>query len=190
MNPPVTSAPDADRMNALIADVARHQNRAAFELIFKHFAPRVKAFMLGQNTHPQMAEEIVQETFVNVWRKAHQFDPEKASASTWIFTISRNLRIDHLRKQNRPEPDFNDPAFIPDPVPLASETISQSQDAAQLNKSIESLPEEQKAVLRLAFFADKSHPEIAETLELPLGTVKSRIRLAINRLRSELGDKA
>ncbi|NQW00256.1 MAG: sigma-70 family RNA polymerase sigma factor [Rhodospirillales bacterium] len=173
-------------MNALIANVALHQDRASFEQIFKHFAPRVKAFVLGQITHPQMAEEIVQETFVNVWRKAKLFDSEKAAASTWIFTIARNLRIDHLRKENRPEPDINDPAFMPDPEPMAFDLISHSQDAARLNRSIEGLPEEQKEVLRLAFFADKSHPEVAEALKIPLGTVKSRIRLAISRLRTEL----
>jgi len=176
-------------MNSLIVKIAQHQDRAAFERLFKHFAPRVKAFMLGQSTPSQMAEEIVQETFVKVWRKAILFDSEKASASTWIFTIARNLRIDHLRKENRPEPDINDPTFQPEPAPQAFDSIARFQDAARLNKSMEALPEEQKAVLRLAFFEDKSHPEVAEDLGLPLGTVKSRIRLALKRLRSELGDK-
>ena len=174
-------------MNDLLVDVGR-QDQAAFRAIFDHFAPRLKAFLMGQGTSPQMAEEVVQETMVKIWRKADQYEPARAAASTWIFTIARNMRIDHLRKFNRPEPDMNDPAFVPDPEPLATETISQSQDAAQLHAVMAELSEDQRAVLKLAYFEDKAHPEIAEALNIPLGTVKSRIRLALKNIRSTIGD--
>ncbi len=174
-------------MSDLLVDVGR-QDRTAFRAIFDHFAPRLKAFLMGQGTNPQMAEEVVQETMVKIWRKADQFDPSRAAASTWIFTIARNMRIDHLRKFNRPEPDMNDPAFVPDPEPLATETISQSEDAAQLHAAMAELSEDQRAVLKLAYFEDRAHPEIAETLDIPLGTVKSRIRLALKNIRSTIGD--
>ena len=176
-----------DGMNDLLAAVADHQDRAAFRTLFDYFAPRVKAFMYRQGTDPGMAEEIVQETMVNVWRKARQFDPGRASVATWIFTIARNLRIDLLRKANRPVPDANDPALVPDPEPLGYEVISRKREATQLNTAIAELPTEQLAVLKLAFFEEKAHAQVAEELGIPLGTVKSRIRLAFKRIRSELG---
>ncbi len=135
-----------------------------------------------------LAEEIVQETMVKVWRKADQFNPSKASASTWIFTIARNVRIDLLRKINRPEPDMNDPAFVDEPQAHPADILSAEQQAARLRNVIAELPEDQQNVLRLAFFEDKAHPEVASELGIPLGTVKSRVRLAVKRIRRELGD--
>ena len=177
-----------DGMNDLLAAVAEDQDRAAFRALFEHFAPRVKAFMHRQGTDSGMAEEVVQETMVNGWRKAGQFDPTKASVSTWIFTIARNLRIDLIRKANRPVPDANDPALVPDPEPLGHEVISLKREANRLNKAVAALPPEQLAVLQLAFYEDKAHAQVAEELGIPLGTVKSRIRLAFKRIRSELGE--
>ena len=177
-----------DRMTRLIAAVAADQDRVAFRALFEFFAPRLKAFMHRQGTDPDMVEEIVQETMVNVWRKAQQFDPAKASASTWVFTIARNLRIDLLRKINRPAPDMNDPALVPDPEPRPLETISRAQEAGRLKKAVASLPQEQQKVLQLAFFEEMAHTQVAEELGIPLGTVKSRIRLAFQRIRSELGE--
>ncbi len=190
MERPVTSA-DLDRtsddMSDLLVRVAQ-QDLMAFRAVFDHFAPRLKAFLMGQGTNPQMSEEVVQETMVKVWRKADQYEPARAAASTWIFTIARNLRIDHIRKANRPEPDMDDPAFVSEPEPLATETISRAQDAAQLHAAMSELSEDQRAVLQLAYFEEKAHPEIAETLGIPLGTVKSRIRLAMKNIRSKIGD--
>lgn len=174
-------------MSGLLVRVA-NQDQAAFRAVFDYFAPRLKAFLMGQGTSPQMAEEVVQETMVKIWRKADQYDPARAAASTWIFTIARNMRIDHLRKSNRPEPDMNDPSFVPDPEPLATETISLAQDSAQLHAAIAELSEDQRAVLKLAYFEEKAHPEIAEALGIPLGTVKSRVRLALKNIRSKIGD--
>ena len=175
-------------MNGLLIAVASTQDKAAFQTLFEFFAPRIKGFLYRQGTAPDMAEEVVQETMVNVWRKARQFDPARASASTWIFTIARNLRIDLLRKENRPTPDINDPALVPDPEPAPHDAMSQEQEAARLRTAVASLPREQQEVLHLAFFQEKAHPLVAEELGIPLGTVKSRIRLAFRRIRSELGD--
>lgn len=178
-----------DSMDELLVAVAKNRDRAAFRELFEFFAPRMKAFIMRQGMDGQMAEDVVQEAMVRVWQKAHQFDPSKARASTWMFTIARNLRIDHLRKSNRPEPDPNDPAFIPDAEPDGYAHVAQSQDAARVQAVLELLPEEQRTVLQKSFFEEKPHPEIAEELGIPLGTVKSRIRLAFKRVRSELGEE-
>lgn len=174
-------------MEELLLAVANHRSRQAFRSLFEHFAPRLTAFILRQGTDPDLSEEIVQETMVNVWRKAHQFDPARASASTWVFTIARNMRIDLLRKHRRPAPNPDDPAFVPDPDPPAFETLARGQEARGLRDAVAKLPTEQRQVLELAFFEEKSHVAIAEALGLPLGTVKSRIRLALKKIRSDMG---
>lgn len=173
----------------LLVAVGRDRDREAFKALFSLFAPRIKAFMLGQRADAALAEEILQETMVNVWRKAAQFDPGKASASTWIFAIARNMRIDMLRKTSRPEPDMNDPALVPDAEPLAHEQISREQEAARLRKAFGGLPEDQQQVLRLVFMEEKTHAQVADEIGIPLGTVKSRIRLALKRIRSEIGER-
>ena len=177
-----------DNMEDLLAAVASTQDRDAFHSLFDYFAPRVKSFLLGKGTSPELAEEAVQEAMLNVWRKAHQFDPEKASASIWIFAIARNTRIDLLRKTIRPELDPNDPALVPDEPKQAFETVSAAKDAERIRAKVAALPTEQQEVLRLAFFEDIPHSEIAHRLDIPLGTVKSRIRLAVQRIRGEIGE--
>lgn len=174
---------------ALVA-VGQGQDRKSFHYLFEHFAPRLKSFMLKRGVGSSGAEEVVQETMVNVWRKAHLFSPDRASASTWIFTIARNVQIDLYRKTKRPELDPDDPALVPEAAPLAYETLEKDQEASQLKEVIACLPLEQREVLQMAFFNELSHPQIAENLGIPLGTVKSRIRLAFKRIRSELGDLA
>ncbi len=179
----------AGRHDRLIAAVAETGDREAFRELFEHFAPRLKAYMLRQGADPGMAEEIAQETMINVWRKAARFRADRASASTWIFTIARNLRIDLLRKANRPEPDMDDPAMAPDPAPTAHELLRGKREAARLREVFATLPAEQQEVLRLAFYEDKAHPQVAAELGIPLGTVKSRIRLAFGRLRGAIGEE-
>ena len=175
-------------MDDLLVAVATSQDRGAFKTLFAHFAPRVKSFLQGKGTSPELAEEAVQEAMLNIWRKAGQFDPQKASASTWIFAIARNTRIDLLRKSNRPALDPNDPALVPDPPKLATEKISAAQNAKRIKEQVAALPSEQQEVLRLAFFDELPHAEVAQRLGIPLGTVKSRIRLALARIRNEIGD--
>ncbi len=178
----------AARMAAHIHKVADHRDRAAFAEVFDYFGPRLKSFVMRQGSDPQLAEEVVQETMVKIWHKAGQFDSTKASASTWIYTIARNMRIDLLRKMNRPEPDMNDPAMTPDPDLMAYDKIALDEEASLLKRSMTLLPADQQRVLQLAYFEDKTHNEVAVELNVPLGTVKSRIRLALKRIRTELGD--
>lgn len=178
-----------DNMDDMLVAVAASQDRDAYQTLFAHFAPRVKSFLQGRGAGPEIAEEAVQEVLLNVWRKAGQFDPGKASASTWIFAIARNASIDLLRKANRPTLDPNDPALVPDPPMSVTESVSAGQNAARIRARVAALPAEQQEVLRLAFFEELTHAEIATRLEIPLGTVKSRIRLAFGRIRSEMGDE-
>lgn len=144
--------------------------------------------MLRLGSDDAAAEELVQEAFVNVWRKAGQFDPSRAAASTWVFTIARNLRIDAFRKEARPELDPNDPALVPDPPPRADAVVEQKQDADRVQNAMAGLSEDQREVIRLSFFEDRTHTEIADHLGIPLGTVKSRIRLAFGRMKESLDD--
>ena len=177
----VTSAPD---FNRLIGRIAAAADREAFAELFRHFAPRVKSYALRLGAPPAAAEELAQETLLSVWRKADRFDPARASASTWIFTIARNLRIDALRRE-RPLPAPEDDA---DPSPLADALLSGVQDDRRVRQALGALPPEQLQVIELSFFSDAPHSAIAESLGLPLGTVKSRLRLAMGRLRALLED--
>lgn len=164
--------------------VGRSEDRSAFSELFDHFGPRVKSLMLKYGASNDLAEEIVQETFVLVWRKASQFDSDKAAASTWIFTIARNKRIDILRRQTRPEPDMNDPAMLPEPTLNSEELISGKERALAVRRALEKLPKNQRDVLQRSYFSDETHSEIASSLKTPLGTVKSRLRLALSKLRT------
>jgi RNA polymerase sigma-70 factor (ECF subfamily) len=182
-----SSAEQAAHLERLVERIAQRRDRQAFVELFDHFAPRLKAFMLRGGADPETAEEITQEALVTVWNKAGQFDRSRAALSTWIFTIARNKRIDMLRRQIRPEIDPEDyPAAAPEIEP--DDAVAQRQAAVDLRGSIAQLPAEQRLVLQLAFFEDRSHSDIAAELDLPLGTVKSRIRLALSRLRNLLGD--
>jgi RNA polymerase sigma-70 factor (ECF subfamily) len=174
--------------NDLLKRVGLTQDRDAFASLFAIFAPRVKAYMMKVGSDPASSEEITQETFIRVWRKAGQFDPQKASAVTWIFTIARNLRIDRLRKENRPTFDPEDPIFVPETSQTPLENMEQSTIVERVKSSISGLPEDQREVVKLSFIEGLSHQEIANAIGLPLGTVKSRLRLSFVKLRHALGD--
>ena len=168
----------------LIKKVEILKDTVAFEELFNHFAPRVKAFLMKSGADHQMAEECSQEVMATVWRKAHLFDPSRASASTWIFTIARNKKIDAIRKQNRPEPEqlYQDQDYEPD-----QETIVElQQETERLTSALEELPEKQRVLVEKAYLGELSHSEIAEITGLPLGTIKSRIRLALEKLRHSM----
>jgi RNA polymerase sigma factor (sigma-70 family) len=185
---PVESMPTAEPdMSALLRQVGQTRDVQRFEVLFRHFAPRVKAYM-ARTGSPGNAEELMQETMVSVWNKAAMFDPERGAASTWIFSIARNLRIDAYRREKHPEVDENDPAFQPASEPAADNRLEAEQSAKLVRTALETLPPDQAAVLRLAFFEDNSQSDIASALSLPLGTVKSRMRLAFGKLRAALGD--
>jgi RNA polymerase sigma factor (sigma-70 family) len=169
--------------------IAQNKDKEAFKVLFEHYAPRVKGYMLKLGTENSLADELAQETLLTVWRKAQQFDRSKASPSTWIFTIARNLRIDAFRKLNRPELDPNDPALIPEAEEPADERVDRIERADIVVSALKDLNPEQAEVVRMSFYEDKSHSVIAEELGVPLGTVKSRLRLAFGRIRKTLGDE-
>ena len=157
------------------------QDQTAFAELFRHFAPRVKAFLIKSGSTPEFAEECTQDVMATLWRKAHMFDGSKASVSTWIFTIARNRRIDLIRKDRRPEPE--DLPWGPDAEPSAADLMAMQQDTEQLVRALAELPEKQRKLIERAYFGELSHSEIAAETGLPLGTIKSRIRLALDRLR-------
>lgn len=172
----------------LLATLAERADRQAFARLFAHFAPRVKSYLRRLGAGDTLAEELAQEVMLTVWRRAHLFDRRQAGASTWIFTIARNRRIDAIRREKRPELDPQDPALVPEADDPADKQVEAGQKQEMLRRAVTTLPEEQAALLRMSYFEDKSHSAIAEELGLPLGTVKSRLRLALSRLRSMLED--
>lgn len=182
-------AGDSDQsLNALLITVGRDRDKQAFARVFGHFAPRIKSYLMRRGCDGETAEEVVQEVMVTLWRRADQFDPSQASASTWVFTIARNKRIDFLRRDRRPELDPDDPALVPAPAESADRLVEVAQDSLRVRAAIKNLPDDQRHLLQLAYFDDKSHSMIAEEQGLPLGTVKSRIRLAMARLKKSLQD--
>ena len=158
-----------------------HRDQTAFARLFDHFAPRVKGFLIRSGASEALAEECVQEVMATVWHKAHLFDGSRAGVSTWIFTIARNKRIDALRKQRRPEPE--EVTWGPEQEPDQGDVLALQQETKALATAMAQLPEKQRVLIERAYFADLSHSEIADETGLPLGTIKSRIRLALERLR-------
>jgi RNA polymerase sigma-70 factor (ECF subfamily) len=182
-------AGDAAGFAAQIAAIAERADRDAFASLFNHFAPRVKRYALRLGATPELADDLAQETLLTVWRKAGSFDASRAAASTWIFTIARNLRIDVARR-DRQVADFMDLPDTPDAEPTPDAVLAAAQSETQVRHALLSLPVEQAEVVRLSYFSEKPHAEIASDLGLPLGTVKSRMRLAMDRLRNLLGELA
>ncbi len=172
---------------ALLHDIATRGDRAAFARLFAYFGPRLRAFLIRGGSDPVQAEELTQDVFLSVWRRADSFDPNQASVATWIFTIARNRRIDVFRRGNRPALDPEDPALVPAPETAPDDWLEAAQQSRRLSAAMKELPEAQASLLRMAFYEDKAHSEIAEETGLPLGTVKSRLRLAIAKMRTGLG---
>ena len=157
------------------------RDREAFAALFTHFAPRIKGYLMKSGADATTAEECAQDVMTTLWRKADQFDPTRASVGTWIFTIARNRRIDMLRKDRRAEPE--DLPWGPEPEPEQSQVMEIQQESARLVKAIASLPDTQRKLIEQAYFGEMTQAEISELTGLPLGTIKSRIRLALDRLR-------
>lgn len=184
-----TPSQDADAAPAaedLMAAIAERRDRKAFVELFERLGPRVKGYLMRQGADRETAEDLTQDVMLTVWHRAAQFDRKKAAVSTWVFTIARNRRIDRLRRARRPEFDPEDPALVSGPEQAADTAVEVSQRSERLHAAVAQLPAEQEKLLRLAYFEDKSHSLIAEELSLPLGTVKSRLRLAMAKLRAAL----
>jgi RNA polymerase sigma factor (sigma-70 family) len=175
---------DTEDWAGLLVQVRDHQDRAAFAALFRHFAPRVKAFLMKSGAGASLAEECAQEVMATLWQKAHLFDPARASVATWVFTIARNKRIDALRKARRAEPEELD--WGPEPEPDQAEAMEAQEETDRLGRALAALPEKQRRLIERAYYGDLSHSEIAAETGLPLGTIKSRIRLALDKLRHHM----
>lgn len=176
-----------------ISKIAAQKDRIAFSELFEYFAPRIKAFMLRSGASAANAEELAQETMLMVWRKAALFNPSTSGAAAWIFTIARNLRIDAHRREQRGgirEGDGSDVGieFEVDDAPLPDSKLEAVQTEERVRAALSQLPDDQMRVVELSFFEEKAHAEIAQALDIPLGTVKSRLRLAMGRLRNLLSE--
>jgi RNA polymerase sigma-70 factor (ECF subfamily) len=175
---------------AKIENIALLRDENAFRHLVLTFAPKVKALMIRRGADAETAEEIAQETMIAVWRKGHLFAAEKGSISTWIYTIARNLSIDRARRKVPIVAAGEGWEDLPSDEELADTRIVRQQDEATLSAALAALPEEQREVIELAFIDGLSHSKIAKKLSLPLGTVKSRVRLAYRRLRDEVEGNA
>ena len=185
----VPSRFDQGAINMLMARIGRDRDVQAFEELYRFFFPKVHSYMLRAARERSTADELAQETMAAVWRKAHLFDPARGQASTWIFTIARNLRIDSLRRGPRPDFDIEDPTLMPDPVEQADADFLRRESAEAVQREIRNLKADQLQVLKMSYFDEMPHSAIAAALGIPIGTVKSRIRMACEKLRASLREK-
>ncbi|WOG27269.1 sigma-70 family RNA polymerase sigma factor [Endozoicomonas sp. 8E] len=171
-----------DKLKQSLVDLGRYRDKQTFALLYSFFAPRLKRHLMTKGAHGEMAEELVQETMLSVWRHCKSYDPEKSTASTWIFRIARNLWIDRLRKEKAdlmtPLDNYPESHFEPAMTELDSEKIK---------SALKSLPQQQAQLVYKVYYEGKSHREISEDMDMPLGSVKSGLRLAFNKLRSQAG---
>lgn len=173
----------SQQLTNCLHDIAENQSKKSFKLIFKYFAPRLKSYLIKLGAANNQAEEVIQEVMIAVWTKSASYDQSKSSVGTWIYTIARNKRIDKIRKEKRHYFSESDEG-LEIPVPSTQENeIFSNEISIMLRKYIENLPEAQGKLLKLSYFYDKTHADIAEELGIPLGTVKSRIRLALTKMR-------
>lgn len=160
--------------------------KTSFGALFDHFAPRLKGFVIRAGASGAEADEIVQDVMLTVWRKAEQFDPHRAQVSAWIYQIARNRQIDIARKERRPVPEAL--KTEPESEPDASQIVALEQETRKIRTALTKLPGEQRDMIEKAYLGELTHQEISTQTGLPLGTIKSRIRLGLERLRHELKD--
>lgn len=166
--------------------IAEQRSREAFAELFAFYAPRLKSYMLRLGASDGEAEELAQDVMVTAWQKAGMYDRRQASVSTWLFRIARNRRIDLQRRQRKPDLVTDDPLLSPAGVEAPDDAVSRGQLEGIVRERLQGLPREQLILVQAAFYDGLSHSEIAEVFNLPLGTVKSRIRLAFQRLKGEI----
>jgi RNA polymerase sigma factor (sigma-70 family) len=175
-----------ERFAFLAARVANERDRQAFGELFDHFAPRIHGYLMRLGMDRGSSEELAQEVMIVLWQKAHLFDPAKSSLSTWLFRVARNRRIDAKRRDRSALLDPEDPVFQPEAAEPADQAVDAARRDERIRAAMADLPEDQRVLVRYAFFNGLSHSEIAAKSGLPLGTVKSRIRLAFQRLRKAI----
>lgn len=169
--------------NTLLNNISANKDKDSFIQLFEYFAPRVKSFLMKGGLTPEMADELSQETMLAVWNKAEQFDKSQASASTWIYTIARNKKIDFFRKNARRNITQHDLAFSPSEIESADDMVNFDDQQTKIKQTLKEIPQEQADLIFKAYFEDKTHKDISEETGIPLGTVKSRIRLGLERMR-------
>lgn len=175
------------RMRDNLIAIGKHRDQNAFADFYDHFSGRIKSFLMGKGMDDAIADELAQEIMLIVWRRAESYNPEKAAASTWLFTIARNRRIDYLRGHSRVEVELDDEMLEVDSTqPSQEDQVNLAQQSIVLEQAMSKLPQEQRQVLHLSYYRGQSHGAIAEWLDLPIGTVKSRIRLAMQSIRSDV----
>lgn len=178
------------QLQAWMFEVADNRCKKSFAHLFQHFASKVKYMTLKQLHNDAVAMEVTQEVLTQVWRKAHLYHPEKGAVTTWVYTITRNVCFDYLRKiQNKPEVLLGEDIWplVEAEADASSEFVDHLKNK-KLDRQIEALPVNQKEVIIGLFFHDLSQEQLARNLDIPLGTVKSRLRLALNKLRGVMGD--
>ena len=187
----VNAMPGREAMDSeLMARISVNWDRFALQDIGTHYAPRLKAWLIPRGEQASTAEDIVQDVLVLVWTKSHLFDPARGSVSAWIYRMVRNCWIDHKRKHDRLQPTDPEIMSLLADAPIAGpdSEVGQSEAALAVQGALAELPLDQKNMLHLSFFEGLSHSEIAQRTGLPLGTVKSRIRAPLKKLRDNLKD--
>jgi RNA polymerase sigma-70 factor, ECF subfamily len=179
---------DGEEAARLVTAIAEAGDRQAFARLFAYYAPRLKTFLSRQGFVSSDCDDLIQDTMLAVWRKAGQFDAKAGAVSTWIFAICRNLGIDRRRRVARRRRNDDLPMSDVDPNPSAEGEIITREDESRVRRALDQLPTEQADVIALSFFSQSPQTEIARSLGIPLGTVKSRVRLAMNRLRQLLDE--
>ncbi len=187
--PDAAPKPSSEEAVRWLQAISAERSRDAFERLYGQFAPKLKSYMIRQGADPATADDLAQETMVQVWRKAEQYDPAKAAPAAWIYRVARNLQIDRLRRRKLHEVELTAEADRPDEGPGGHERADERPDADRLRELVDTLPDDQLDVVRLAFFEGLSHSEIGQRLCIPLGTVKSRMRLAFGKLRAAMGEQ-
>ncbi|TWF50224.1 sigma-70 family RNA polymerase sigma factor [Neorhizobium alkalisoli] len=181
---------ERDHFARLTKAVAETRDQAAFTLLFDHFAPRLKSWLTKRGMKTDEAEELVQEVMTILWHRANLYDPRRSSLSTWLFRIARNRRIDAQRRAKTRTLEGREPLLQLIEVPGVDTLFESEERDARVRQALSQIPDEQMELIRAAFFLGQTHSEIAASTGLPLGTVKSRIRLAFERLRRVLDEPA
>lgn len=185
-----TSIHDLDELKSWLYEVAHNRDKAAFTQLFQFFAPKIQRISSNKFSNEAQAAEVVQETMSNVWRKAHLYSPEKGAPTTWVYTVMRNVTFDMLRKmQSKKEDTLSDDIWpLIESHQIQDDDFTDHLESQQLASYLSSLPENQQQVVKGFYFLEMSQEQLAQHLNLPLGTVKSRLRLALAKLKNRLGE--